>query len=203
MEEVLVPVDYLMNRLITSCENSNINEVRFLVRYIPNYLQRFTGNDFNALMSAIFLHENNIAHFLLSSSVNNPLLVDPGEDLSVIRNKYESTPLHVACYKMNYPGMQILLAHANFYKQMFNLVNAVDCWGKTPLHHAVYHNNLPAVAHLLSLSDTKVNIRDANGKRAMDYCLYNKPAILEEFYKRGLYPESDDDVPNADETSNA
>lgn len=200
MEEVLVPVDYLMSRLITSCESGNIKEVGFLVRHVPNYLQRFTGNDFNALMSAIFSHQNNIAHFLLSSSVNNPLLVV--EDLSTVRNKYESTPLHVACYKMNYPGMQILLAHANFYKEIFNLVNAVDCWGKTPLHHAVYHNNLPAVAHLLSLSDTKVSTRDANGKRAMDYCLYNKPAILEEFYKRGLYPESDE-VPNTDDTSKA
>ena len=181
-EKIAVPVQYLLNRLITTCETGNMREVNFLMQFIPNYIKRFTYNDFNPLMSAIFANQNNIVYQMLAHSAVEYNV----QDLSKIRNQYESTPLHVAVYKMNQQAVHYLVAHAQHFQCVSNLVNALDCWGKTPLHHAVYHNNLPAVSLLLDLQETDTDIRDSNDKKAIDYCQFNKPDILEEFHRRGL-----------------
>lgn len=185
---VRVPERYLLERLISCCENGEQAETSFLIKYLENPLTRFTDNDFNALLVCVFAHQNPLLQYLLSSTFDPKTKCKPLEDLSCIKNKYDSTALHVATYRSNVFAFDILVQHAAYYRNLDVLINATDSWGKTVLHQAVYHNCAPIVARLLSLPEMDVHLKDANGKRAVDYCVFGKPVILQEFRNRDLIP---------------
>ena len=185
-ECIAVPIRYLSERLIMCCERGELKELSFLIKYIPEHLTKFTDNDFNALMTAVYSFQNHALFYLLSESLSSNFAAQPIADLSIIKNRYGSTLLHVAAYRCNVDAVDILLRHAMYFgkTQLQRILNSTDKWGKTPLHHAVYHECLFIVQRLLCFKEMDIDIQDTNGKTAMDYCLYNKPAVLEAFQSR-------------------
>lgn len=184
---IKVPLQYLQNKLIKACTMGDMHEIDFLVRLVPGGATCRTHNDFNPLLTSLYYGQNVASQFLLLNGEHNPSqqgMMRPLLKPSLLQNKHGSGPLHVAAYRWNISGMQMLINHCQFFRTLHDLLNSTDEWGKTALHQAVYHNFIQGVELLLSLPETDTTIEDANGKTAEDYCDHTKEEILCLFQQR-------------------
>ena len=94
-----------------------------------------------------------------------------------VKNFRGQTPLHCAVTEVK---KQDKLPQINLLLQFGAKVNAKDTHKRTPLHYAAKHqSNHNYMNAMLGVSNVKVNVRDNNGKTALDYAFEAKTGPLQ------------------------
>ena len=161
--------------LVTRC--GNIRIAKLLIDKLPNVVKDRSKSGQTPLH--IGVEYNNLQ--MVSELLKHDTFVNA-------QDNEKSTPLHVACKRGNIQIVKLLIEKNAF-------INIHDKLGLTPLHVAIKNKNPEIVQFLVQKSNCNLNVKDKNGKTALDMAIEENLFDIAKILSKEISKYFDNNVP--------